>query len=115
MFFGVIAPAIRAFERSWFFVLRRESRIFCSVGFRILSVDELVVAELVYDVQRMLPPTVGAFLSPSQIFISVVGIVLLVKSTYQVYKAVMFLQCLTLLVEILAYNNELQLSPRELS
>jgi len=66
----------------------------------------------------MLPPTVGGFLSLSQIFIPVVGIVVLVKSTYQVYKAIMVLQCLTLLVHVLAYQHDYEeppASPRDSS
>lgn len=61
----------------------------------------------------LLPPAVGGLLSLSQIFITVVAIVFLLKSTYQVYKALMFLQCVTLLVEILAYNEPHLASPRE--
>jgi len=59
----------------------------------------------------MLPPAVGGFLSLTQIFITVVGIVVLVKSTYQVYKAVMVLQCLTLLVHVLAYHHDYEEPP----
>jgi hypothetical protein len=62
----------------------------------------------------LLPAAVGGFLSLSQIFITVVAIAFLLRSTYQVYKALMFLQCVALLIEILAYNEpQLLASPRE--